>query len=889
MKRAAGLRSKPKLVACLAFCLAAPLAAQHRIELFAGGANRSGSPARDVALGFIQGVAHDPSGLLVFAETGSNLIRRIGRDGALETIAGTGDLGFSGDGGLATRAALNGPAHPRYDGAGNLYFADVANARIRRVDPRGVITSIAGTGIPLGDGMDLEGPALARSIGWINGFAVDRAGRVYFSERETRAIRRISGGRLEVIAGSPGDGCYCSDGDGGPAVKAHLGEPGSLALDPSGNLFVIESFGHIRRITPDGNIDKFAGYGPQPPPRGPAPADDGIPAINIYIYGRAALATGPDGTLYVADSGFSQPPRIRRIAPSGIADTAPGSSGRAVSDLAIGSDGSVAIVAYTIVSVLADGEFRNMAGDSPKPAPDGIRARDAWLLSPSAIAANSKGDLYIAETGACAIRKVGADGVLRTAAGTGRCADSGALQPATGSDLAPPVSLTIDRQDRLWVCDKWGNAYRIAPDGSISAAPLPPLIGATAKVAIDSKDRLYVLGMFSLARVRPDGNVETIVNPPSAPGVPSSGFGPTSMRAIGVDPAGNVYFTGRYLGEAGADSIFRVNDDASFTRVYGGSWNAWALAVDGRGRIWQADGGVSVIDAEGARGLGLAAAGYAGDGGPAQSARMSTTGIALLPSGEMFVLDSNRIRKISGDDPKVRPAIASGGVVNAASYEARAIAPGEVIAIFGSGFATGPAVAAIENNRLPVALGHTRVFIGGRSAAILAVTPTQVNAIVPAGLTPGQPVDVVVQFDTAASAPARMPVAATVFGLATLDASGSGSAAVLNQDGTLNTASNPAPRGSIVSFFGVGAGESVPELFSGAIVVSTPYPKPAALVTATIGGQPAELTYVGAAPYLPEGVTQLNARIPPGIPAGAQTVIVNVDGTASRPVTVSVR
>jgi uncharacterized protein (TIGR03437 family) len=746
---------------------------------------------------------------------------------------------------------------------------------------RGLITTIAGTGVPLRDGMDLEGPALERSIGLIMGLAVSPSGTVYFSEMETYAIRRVSGGRLETVAGAPGDRCYCSDGDGGPAFQAHFNTPGSLALDPAGNLYVIENLGHIRRITPDGKIDRYAGYGPRAPLQGTPPQDEGIPAIDIYIGGRAPIATGPDGSLYVADPGFPRPARIRRIDLAGIANTVPGGTGVRATDMAAGADGSVAIVDSVGVSVLAEGTVTKLAGFAPKPAPDGVPARDAWLLSPFAIAINSKGDVYIAESAACSIRRMGADGVLRTAAGTGKCGG-----PA---DLAPPGGLAIDKRDRLLFSDALGNLYRIAPDGKVESVPLPPRIGATAKIAVDAKDRVYVLSMFSLIRVLPDGKVEEIVSAPSTPGVPPTGFGPTLMRAIGADPSGTVYFTGTYLGEP-SDSVFRVNDDGSFTRLYPGSSNSFGLAVDAAGRVWQADGGVSVIDPAGSRALGLGAGGYGGDGGPLQSARMGATGIALSLSGDVFLLDGNRIRKITGEDPKVRPVIAAGGIVNAVSYAGGAIAPGEIISIFGSGFAPpGLAVNPATNNRIANTLGHTRVMIGGRFVPILSATPSQVNAIVPSSITPGESVEVFVQFDTAASAPVRVPVIPSAFGLATVDASGSGPGAILNQDGNVNSGAQPAARGSVVSLFGVGLGSSLPDLVDGMLVISTPHPKPAAPVTATIGGQPAELLYAGAAPYLPFGVTQINLRIPAGIAGGAQPIVVAVNGVSTRAVTIAIR
>ena len=166
------------------------------------------------------------------------------------------------------------PPFPRFDAQGNLYFSDTANFRIRRVDSKGVITTIAGSGVPFQTGMDLEGPALSRSLDTLGDLAVDPAGNVYFTTAyNSDLIRRVTtGGRIEIFAGIPHPDCpYCSDGDNGPARAARIA-PGFLAADGKGNLFLSEfttaptsaSVTHIRRIAPDGTITRFAGYGPIP-------------------------------------------------------------------------------------------------------------------------------------------------------------------------------------------------------------------------------------------------------------------------------------------------------------------------------------------------------------------------------------------------------------------------------------------------------------------------------------------------------------------------------------------------------------------------------------------------------------------------------------------------
>ena len=240
----------------------------------------------------------------------------------------------------------------------------------------------------------------------------------------------------------------------------------------------------------------------------------------------------------------------------------------------------------------------------------------------------------------------------------------------------------------------------------------------------------------------------------------------------------------------------------------------------------------------------------------------------------------------------VKPAaIASGAIVNALSYTGGAIAPGELISIFGSGFAaSGLQVNALENNGVPWVLGRTKVLFDGNPGAIVAMTPTQINVFVPYWVAPGKSTAVIVQTDTAVSSPVLVPVAAAAPGLATADQSGSGQGAILNQDSSLNSTANPAARGSVISLFGTGEGPVSPQLVWETLSISTPYSTPVAPVTVTIGGQPAAISYAGAAPLEPIGIFQINVTIPDTVPPGPAAVIVSVGGIAtSRTVTVAVR
>jgi trimeric autotransporter adhesin len=248
------------------------------------------------------------------------------------------------------------------------------------------------------------------------------------------------------------------------------------------------------------------------------------------------------------------------------------------------------------------------------------------------------------------------------------------------------------------------------------------------------------------------------------------------------------------------------------------------------------------------------------------------------------------VRRTSGLRTAAAPVIGANGVVNALSYTGGTVAPGEVISIFGSGFGAGGTNIPV-NNSYPMTLGRAKVLIGEIAAPVLAATPTQINAVVPYGLGPTSPsVSVAVQVDDVLSAPLTIPLAAAAPGLATADASGTGEAAILNQDGTVNSSANPASRGSYISLFGTGAGLASPSIVAGTLILATPYPLPQNAVAVTIGGQPATVQYAGAAPTLPSGMLQINVLVPANIQAGNAAVAVTV-GTlqSSQVVTVAIR
>ena len=232
------------------------------IFTFAGtgevGAGGDGGAATEAQLVTPAGLLVDGSGNLYVADAGSGQIRRIDTGGVITTIAGTGERGYSGDGGPATEAQLVGPSGLLVDGSGNLYVTDLFNNRIRRIDAEGVITTIAGTGERgySGDG----GPAAEAQLAWPSGLLVDGLGNLYVADRANNRIRRIDAeGVITTIAGT---GDWGFGGDGGPATEAQLASPSGLLVDGSGNLYVTDNSNHrIRRIDAEGMITTIAGTG----------------------------------------------------------------------------------------------------------------------------------------------------------------------------------------------------------------------------------------------------------------------------------------------------------------------------------------------------------------------------------------------------------------------------------------------------------------------------------------------------------------------------------------------------------------------------------------------------------------------------------------------------
>lgn len=271
-----------------------------------------GGAAVDSQVNIPMGLALDSSGNLYIADQLNARIRKVTPDGVISTVAGNGTAGYAGDAGAATSAQLNNPCGVAVDKSGTLYIADTRNHRIRKVTAGGTISTVAGTGEAA-----FEGDGAAATAAKINmplAVALDAAGTVYFTDTANNVVRKIaSDGTISTVAGTSLPGF---NGDGGAATSAELNQPTGLTFDSSGNLYIADTFNQrIRKVATDGTISTVAGSGAN------GFGGDGGQAVNAAFSYPENIAFDAAGNLFVADSINS---RIRMIATDGTIGTVAG-------------------------------------------------------------------------------------------------------------------------------------------------------------------------------------------------------------------------------------------------------------------------------------------------------------------------------------------------------------------------------------------------------------------------------------------------------------------------------------------------------------------------------------------------------------------------------------
>ncbi len=271
-----------------------------------GGFAGDGGPATAARLNFPVSVAVDHFGNLFISDQVNYRIRKVTASGIITTIAGTGSVGFSGEGGPATAARISSAQGMCVDDTGNLFFADRNNHRIRKVSVSGIITTVAGTGVGgySGDG----GPATAAQFGSPCDVAIDRVGNLYVADEMNNCIRKIN--TTGVISRFAGNHLIGYTGDGGPATLAQLHWPVGVAVDKSsgpgaGSVYIADCNNHrVRVVNTSGIISTVAGTG------FPGYNGDDILAVTAQLYSPYNVAVSGTGAVYITDAGNT---RIRKI------------------------------------------------------------------------------------------------------------------------------------------------------------------------------------------------------------------------------------------------------------------------------------------------------------------------------------------------------------------------------------------------------------------------------------------------------------------------------------------------------------------------------------------------------------------------------------------------
>lgn len=621
-----------------------------------GGFSGDGGSATDAQLNAPEDVAIDSNGTIFIADSDNHRIRMIKSDGIILTIAGSGGIeydggGFSGDGGLAIEALLNAPQGVAVGPNGGIYIADSENHRIRRVRTDGIIETIAGDGESgySGDG----GPATQAKLYRPVDVLVTNNGIVYIADFYNHCVRRVDGqGNIETVAGLP-TGKYDFEsggfeGDGGPATMAKFNRVNAIAFDLFGNLYVSDLENHrIRKIEAIENVEmdqstipgNFSGAG-KTDVDGPGGTTNSVSSTvagsgreSGYVYTVAGsgefgifetatfsgdgglgveavlnrpegIAIGPKGGIFIADK---MNDRIRRVDPGDgtIVTVVGGGEIRDNGDVGLstevnlsyphglffGGDGflyfttSLDNMVYKCdlsTSIITKVAGKGRSYDDHFQG-DGGKAVDAWLGSPQDVYAYSDGTLLIADGKHHGIRRIGADGTISTIAGSGPFEQdagdfSGDGGLATEARLNGPAAVTVGPEGGIYIADVLnhrirkvnangmistiaGNGESGLYSGNYSGDGGPATVASLDQptdVLVTNEGIIYIAdsGNYCIRRIGSDGIISTVVGDNDAEdnyGIPQEGFdgdGGLSTEAkfdylsgIVFDSSGNLYIS----------------------------------------------------------------------------------------------------------------------------------------------------------------------------------------------------------------------------------------------------------------------------------------------------------------------------------------------------------
>lgn len=586
------------------------------------GTNNGSTTDPDVTFNLPHGPAVDASGNVYVADYNGSTIRKITSTGTVTTLAGTAGSPGNIDG-TGAAARFNLPSDLAVDSAGNVYVADSGNHLIRKITPAGVVTTVAGT---IGTPGNANGKGTAARFNNPRGLACDATGNLYVADTGNNTIRKIApDGEVTSLAGASGT----FGSDDGAGASARFSFPNAIAVDTAGNLYVADELNStIRKITPAGVVTTLAGLA------GSTGRVDGSGSAARFDR-PTGLTVDSGGNVYVADY---RNHLIRKVSPAGVVTTLAGAGGLAGFQNGTGF-------------VLAPVQFRN----------------------PTGTAVDSAGNIYVSDTGNNSIRRITPDGTTSLFAGNGLL--PGSLDGVgSAAYFTSPSGIAVDGAGNVFVADSANHAIRrISPAGEVTTyAGVIGIPGyadganGSAKfdypsgVAVDGAGNLYVADYSNhvIRMVSVSGTVSTLAGVAGQSGG-SDGVGGSARfrnpRDIAIDAGGNLY-----VADSGNHTIRKISPGGLVVTLAGNAGSSGAadgtgssarfngpagLTVDASGNIFVADTGGSTIRKVTPAGSVSTIGGTAGSVGnidaTAANARFNhPTDVAVDASGNLFIADN---------------------------------------------------------------------------------------------------------------------------------------------------------------------------------------------------------------------------------------------------------
>ncbi len=779
-------------------------------------------------------VAVDSAGTLYIADYGNNRIRMVA-NGVITTTAGNGTPTFTGDGVPAISAGLVAPARMAFDAADNLYLVD--GTRVRKI-ARGVISTVAGGGAPLGE----SGPAAGLQLLSPQGLAVDGAGNVYIADAGTARVFEVSRGTVQKLAGADSQGLT---GDNNPAVNTQLAAPWGIAVDAAG-IYVTDSTNlRVRKIS-GGVITAFAGGG--------STLGDGGAATKAKLSAPQGLAADAAGNLYIADLN-----RIRVVARDSISTAAGNGSvgyqgdGGAATAARISTASGVAAASGNLyiadsgnnrVRMVTNGVISTVAGNGNYGASgSGGSATSAMLSSPTGVAADPSGDFYL--TDSYRVLKV-SKGKIATIAG-----------------LSGPQGVAVDAAGNVYVADPAGHRVRVlSPAGTACAiAPTPTTMqvastGGTVTVNLSTGAScpwaVEALPNWMGVDGDPFGTGPSVVNLAVAanPDMPRSAIILVGGQSVTVAQAGAATIVGQVtLRTASGAAVAGVTVSLTgavtlqVTTDAGGNYSVGNLNSTGTYTVTPKLDGHSFVPAS-----------------------QTFTNPATNPTANFTAWPLPRIGGLG-------PAFA--GVLQAAPAS---LAAGEIVTLYGTNLC---ADAASANPTLPDRISACIIQVDGVNIRLYYGSATQINAVLPQTLGVGAHQMVVQRYtDTGykqlAAQSLASPFTVDRVAMAFVERSDGSAIKLVAQygDGGLAGSTRPLRPGDTIALYLTGLGRKSQTFAEGAAPKTTSAAVEA--IQILVQGQTVKVLYAGVQPQYP-GLDQITLQLPAyTLPAGKKTVILQI-------------